>query len=969
MKAAIIMAILLSICAMPASGESAGNGVLFHRDVLRCRIEGGAVSGAPPRIHRRPEAAPVLALTPGRTDGVFATEDSLYFGMMAFAPGRDRIAFKITFFGRNGESLTRRVDSEVRGNWRHLSFRLSDWKKSLRESGISRIEIRPEFEGALLLDDLRFTPRELGPELPELPEVTAGTFFPEYTGEREIARCLEDPGYRDKFAEIDRMRRGSPDRKLEDGSPDPEAAAWWDEVRPDGSITGLAPETIREFERETRSHRSDHEGFSRQTAPRLSAMLNAWRKGSVPRTPANRDRLVAALNYYMACELNRRGEGDRWVTIAFWWPRIAATGYLMFLDEMEMVESGRTADPEWVRFNRLAKELASKAFTEPLSSLPGPPLTADSFRRDSAWIGGNFGYRALYRAALVCRNPLMLDTAAEVVKSALSVTSYNTKNDAFWSEGLTADGAGWGHKEQNYLFRYPADGLRALASLPAELKGSLWENDIGEERFRLILEYLKTSLYYSYAPGRYGPTLLISERECMRWNKDAGYFTFRPMETIAARLAEALPDSAGKLRKELDDWWKVVRGEAPEPSGCRYFWNNDDLINRREDYFIGVNMLSKRTLSGESVPLASSKIDFLSDGTTLLMKRPSAYTVAKGFWLPTAIPGITARQFDFEHKGTDWRTYRGMYDLAGGVSDGRFGACGFRYGKAPERKVPDRRFYKIEAWKSYFCFEDELVCLGAGIDDLDPELALPVRTTVDQTEWPEPCEFSTDGGKTVERRTPGAPFTAQGGSLMLVHGGIGYLALVPGPVLVSGENRPERWLEYHVAHNSRQQERPRTADILTIQFDHGAGVSGGVYGYLVHMRTPDFAALRRYRSELPVRILANRPGLQAVRHEKHRTTQAVFFDPSLRLDDGERLWSVDAPAVLMIRELPDGEFELTVSDPLQNPERKKAVLTVDPPFHGRNRFEIPLPGDPYSGRPVTKRFAEKRGDGSPAPAP
>ena len=54
----------------------------------------------------------------------------------------------------------------------------------------------------------------------------------------------------------------------------------------------------------------------------------------------------------------------------------------------------------------------------------------------------------------------MVDVLAEVCRRGISVTSQLTLHDSFWTEGFTADGAGWGHGKQCLIWGYPIDGTR-----------------------------------------------------------------------------------------------------------------------------------------------------------------------------------------------------------------------------------------------------------------------------------------------------------------------------------------------------------------------------------------------------------------------------------------------------------------------------------------------------------------------------
>lgn len=935
---------------------SRGGLVLFYRSSGAATVTGGRIIPESGRIEWNAKTRPQLVFTPVNEDN-FDIHGGFILSFMALS-GRDTPAeFRLTLTDRSGKTWRSGPLRLPIAGWRRLCVPIAKISGvDLRHLARIAVEAREDTpDPVYIIDDLRVSPGEVGFEMPDIPEVTAGIYFPEYIRESEVRRCLDDPRLTDRIAEIETLRRRYAERFRPASGPVAETASArnnWAEIQPDGRVTGLAPEIIADFERRTRSHRGPHEGFSRQTVPRFSTMQAQWRRGAIARTPENRAKFIRAFNRYAANEINRRGEAERWVTSSFLWPGCAANMYFTFFDDMEAVEHGRCNDPELIRLNRLCKTLACYAYQFPDTSIPGPHLTTEQFRHSGAWVGGNFGYRPLFATALICRNPLMLDVIVEVSRRALEPISYTTRKQSFWSEGITVDGAAWGHGEQNYSFGYPMSGVTAALRILLDCRDSSWNRQMAPEFFSSLINYVGGTQWFCYGLPDPGVTLMVPGRIGMIYNPD-GFCRYGGIARIAEQLLELLPESAAAERAEVRKYLEVSAGRQPEVTGCRYFWNNDDLVFRRSDFYVGVNMYCRRTLSNESAPLASSKTDFLSDGATFIMKSPATYTVAKGFWKPAAVPGVTARQHEIIHDGNAWRTYRGLYNFAGGATDGRHGVCGFIYAKQPLKSAEDPRLYHLAVRKSYFCFEDEMVCLGADLTNRRPDLPGTIATTVDQTEWREPVEFGHPDAP-PRRAAPGdkLTFTAEA-PLLAAHGGVGYIVFSGGAVELTGENRTERWLEFDRNANLKREDRPRRADILMLQIDHGRQVKGGEYAYIVHLRTPGFAALADYYRNCPVRILANTHRLQAVRHDGLRLTQAVFFNSDTPLADGDRIWQFDRPAVAMFQDRPDGGVTVTVSDPIQNPRLKTMTLTKRSADGALRTFCIELPEPPWVGQSVS----------------
>ena len=97
---------------------------------------------------------------------------------------------------------------------------------------------------------------------------------------------------------------------------------------------------------------------------------------------------------------------------------------------------------------RMLKALAMQSWTQPLrnNEMDRDIVRVERFRHHVWWVGGNaLAYRPLLETAVLMDSIPMVDVVAEVAKRSLSNVSQTTYNEAFWNEGFTADGAGWGH--------------------------------------------------------------------------------------------------------------------------------------------------------------------------------------------------------------------------------------------------------------------------------------------------------------------------------------------------------------------------------------------------------------------------------------------------------------------------------------------------------------------------------------------
>ena len=883
--------------------------------------------------------------------GTHSLEKAEFFSFMLRVPEKmQEQKFRVTFIHQDGRKQNKLITPKHIGWQRYML-------KPYREKGNRPVLKEILFEAdksdfQAYLRDVWLVPGVIDHSFPEdrVPAVTNGCFFPDNTLDSTRAEVLADPEFKAKMAEIEQLRRSKLKTPLKELQKDQfeRAISFFNRIRPDGSFEGLSYDEVVKKNQEKKLPGSMNQIYIADHIEVIKQLLSFWKNGKVPRTAGNRDKLFRLMNRIMSAECNMKGEWYRYVVCSFLLPHLAVRAYGVFFDEMEAVENGSCRDPETVRLNRLLKEVASWCFMDPDQHPTAPCLTLDFFRFSSAFTGGNFSYRPTFLAALVCRNPRMLDVISEVAKNSLSLVSYNTMKDAFWLDGITADGSAWGHTNQNYPFGYPMDGILGIGKLIGQLSGSRWEVKPDGPSFDHFCNYMEALTWYGtrcvdagYLKKADYPKLLqrdiptASGRLGMRYNPGRGYSDFAKAVETLELFRNQLPDG-NPQKKRLDRVYGIMTGKNPLPVGSRYFWNNDLLLCREKDSIVAVAMLSSRVRSMESAPSNSHYTDFWSDGAAWIMKHFDSYRTARGFFDPCAIPGVTARQFKYKHTGKLWNTYRGGYNFAGGAADGNYAVCGYRMGRNKKESSwsnPDGRFYDLVAEKTYFRLNGTLVCLGSGINEQDP-LNITIATTLDQTLWRGPASFGQG-----EVRKPGEKF--QTGSQLLWHDGVGYWIL-NGKGTLSGETRKDRWTEFDL-YNKKIKNLPKTAPILTFRIDHGRKVENASYAYAVDLHCPDFATLKKRAEKPSFEIVSATSDAHVVREKRSGTLAAVFFKPG---ESGGL--KVDAPAVVLLRKTPDGKVQVTVNDPEQDPKRDSITLG----WNGKNH-KIKLPAGSYCGQPVT----------------
>ncbi len=206
------------------------------------------------------------------------------------------------------------------------------------------------------------------------------------------------------------------------------------------------------------------------------------------------------------------------------------------------------------------------------------------------------------------------------------------------------------------------------------------------------------------------------------------------------------------------------------------------------------------------------------------------------------------------------------------------------------------------ARKSWFFFDDEAVCLGAGISSAKSDT---VVTTMNQCFLTGDVTVSRAGKRTT------VPKGARGleGVEWVYHDGVAYL--FPGRANVRLSNGPQSGSWWDINHTHSKDVV--TKDVFTLWIDHGTSPSDASYAYIV---APTLAPgdVGKYAAEPRVDILSNASGVQAVRHRALKVTGNAFYEPG-RLTLGEKL-AVEADKPLPAsRARAAGGLEVSASNP------------------------------------------------------
>ena len=655
------------------------------------------------------------------------------------------------------------------------------------------------------------------------------------------------------------------------------------------------------------------------------------------------NRCLKAIVHYGQLEIARPNNNGRVHSSCFAIPTAAVYIYFCALPQMDASENGTHKDELLKEACDMLKIVALQAWTQPLrhNETDENVVSIPRFRNHVWWVGGNaLGYRSLLPVAMMYRSIPMVDLLMEICQNALSATSQNTYEDAFWTEGFTADGAGWGHGMQCLVWGYPIDGTSNALNMMGMLKGTPWERQLSRKNVDALMNYFRGSNFYYYK----GYILPCLDRYSMVYKTEQAAIRYQGM--LKSLLSDWRSSFTEKELTELEQLYAETRKneirmeDYPVYNGTRWFFNNDDLVKKNDDYHIIVNMASVRCDGLESAhTFADAYNYYVTDGGTLFQKTGNEYKKAFGAYDVTAYPGVTAREgMERLRPVTNWRGYCSKHNFAAAATSGDENAvAGYIFEKmnaSDKKDVNDRGdsdrkdnvLYGVKAYKSYFMMGDYLVALGAGITNLTPNVPGTIRTTIEQTEHTD--SVYRYKGKDIN---------------WIVQQGKFAYSVFPqyaGKMHYICETKPTNWMKMNPS-NKGKRNLPDKVDIFRMWIDHGQRPVNDTYGYAV------YAGEGLPEKEYPFQVLRNDTLIQAVQSVDKDVTGVVFYNPEASLQAKGISLSVSAPCALLI-EQKGKETVLSITDACMNKDCK----VIEVKLNGKN-IACEMPQGEWLGKSVS----------------
>jgi len=422
------------------------------------------------------------------------------------------------------------------------------------------------------------------------------------------------------------------------------------------------------------------------------------------------------------------------------------------------------------------------------------------------------------------------------------------------------------------------------------------------------------------------------------------------LDPYDASMAEKLLSVSDYRKKELKEIANIRNtGIETTISHATFFRHSEHFTFQRPDFFTSVRMYSTRTHNME-VPYNSEGLlnHHRGDGVNHISVTGDEYHDIWPVYDYQKIPGTTIVQKP-ELPSHEEIQILGVTDFVGAVTDGTYGTVAFDFKMQRDA---------VAARKSWFFFDKEYVCLGAGIST---EKELPVFTTLNQNLLRGEVTVSAKNTSSVIDKSEKSYENVD----WVFQDGIGYVFPRPTTVHIENIQKTGSWWRIN-----KQTDSPKdniALDVFSLWIDHGKRPKDATYEYIVVPATST-EELKQRNIDSSVSILYNTPYVQAVKNNDLGICQMVFYKAGeVQVSENLKLTS-DLPGIVMLKM--DGESikEISVADP--NRELGKMHISVSGKLisigedykvlwnEGKNTSEIAIdmPQGLDAGKTVTVKF-------------
>lgn len=480
--------------------------------------------------------------------------------------------------------------------------------------------------------------------------------------------------------------------------------------------------------------------------------------------------------------------------------------------------------------------------------------------------------------ACLTENQTLLNQTITAVTNSIVVTT---------GEGIQNDNSYTAHGPQLYVYGYGREYVSGISNIAIYVAGTSYA--FAADKLAIFSDFVRKG-FIKPSRGAYADFNLYG-RGVSRAN--AGKADVALIEKVKGF---DLPVHA----TEYDNAIQRMRGLQPPSYNVSpehiHYWRTDYTVHHRPGYMFGLRSISSRNAKSEMGNGENIKGYYLTEGVNYIGVTGDEYYNIFPVWEWNKIPGTTVPEITTYPVRTSWGVNFGTVPFVGGVSDGTYGASAYAMSD-----------YGTTAKKSWFYFDEEVVCLGAGINS---SAAQAINTTVNQ------CLLKTD--VTVADASNNVS-TLNGGThdytnnlKWALQGNIGYFFPANGNISLSNQTQTGSWSSINTTGSSMAV----SADVFKLWFKHGTAPANASYAYVVTPGKTSATEMQNYDTG-NISILSNTAIVQAVRHNGLGIWQIVFYQAGEFTADQVTV-KVNKACVVMLKNVTGSDVTVHVADPSQS---------------------------------------------------
>lgn len=451
------------------------------------------------------------------------------------------------------------------------------------------------------------------------------------------------------------------------------------------------------------------------------------------------------------------------------------------------------------------------------------------------------------------------------------------------NEGIQKDLSYLDHGRQLYIGGYGLYLVEGIINTISLLEGTKYE--MPKEKMALLSEYVRGTYFNTYRSyyidySVLGRSIAI-ENSLM--NKSQGILD--NLIKYDAGHAKEYQDILNRYQKEDATYARSDRNQM--------FCVSDYMLHNRNGYDFSVRCVSTRTIHDEVANGEGLLSTYLAEGANNIRVFGDEYYNIFPVWEWDKIPGTTVPEGEIRNSYVE-NGERGHTDFVGGSSDGKYGVMTYL--------MDD---HGVKAHKGWFMFDEEIVCLGSGIENSTQK---KITTSINQ------CHLKNDVvllSKRAEiKKSDDLSNFKQSFEGYIWHNSIAYYFPSATRIHLRAGNQKGSWnrINYNLSSSTI------TLPVFNLYIEHSFDQGTDNYEYII-IPGKSLNQVKKYKPK-NIQILSNTTAVQAVYHKRLDLLEAIFYEPGSLIIKGKTL-TVKYPCTLLLANLKSTNPTITISDPTQ----------------------------------------------------